>query len=212
MARRSAARPRSRSTSTSRSASRSARTATSSSSPGRRRAARATGSGSSSTRVLREIDLRADALDAALPAARPPLRDGLPRRRDAVAAAGRRRSSGCSRACASGSGSPPDAEITLEANPGPDERGDPAALRRGRRHADLVRGAVASTTTELRRLGRRHRAAHVADAVAEARDGRASASINVDLLYDIPERTCRPGWRRSTPRSPSSPTTCRCTP
>ena len=60
------------------------------------------------------------------------------------------------------------AEITLEANPGPDERGDPAALRR----AGVTRlsfGAQSLDDAELRRLGRRHRAGDVADAVAAAR-------------------------------------------
>jgi putative oxygen-independent coproporphyrinogen III oxidase len=79
----------------------------------------------------------------------------------------------------------PDAEITLEANPGPDERGDPAALRR----AGITRlsfGAQSLDDAELRRLGRRHRARHVGDAVAGARAAGID-SINVDLLYDIPD-------------------------
>jgi putative oxygen-independent coproporphyrinogen III oxidase len=78
-----------------------------------------------------------------------------------------------------------DAEITIEANPGPDERGDPVALRR----AGITRmsfGAQSFDDTELRKLGRRHRARHVQDAVAEARDA-GIGSINVDLLYDIPD-------------------------
>jgi putative oxygen-independent coproporphyrinogen III oxidase len=78
-----------------------------------------------------------------------------------------------------------DAEITLESNPGPDERGDPTALRR----AGITRlsfGAQSFDDTELRKLGRRHRARHVADAVGAARDA-GIGSINVDLLYDIPD-------------------------
>jgi oxygen-independent coproporphyrinogen-3 oxidase len=77
------------------------------------------------------------------------------------------------------------AEITLESNPGPDERGDPAALRR----AGVTRmsfGAQSFDDTELRKLGRRHRGRHVADAVAGAREA-GIRSINVDLLYDIPD-------------------------
>jgi oxygen-independent coproporphyrinogen-3 oxidase len=77
-----------------------------------------------------------------------------------------------------------DAEITLEANPGPDERGDPAALRR----AGITRisfGAQSLDNAELRRLGRRHRARHVGEAVAGAR-AAGIRSVNVDLLYDIP--------------------------
>jgi oxygen-independent coproporphyrinogen-3 oxidase len=83
------------------------------------------------------------------------------------------------------------AEITLESNPGPDERGDPAALRR----AGVTRisfGAQSFDDTELRKLGRRHRARHVADAVAGARSAGID-SINVDLLYDIPD-TDLPTW------------------
>jgi oxygen-independent coproporphyrinogen III oxidase len=77
------------------------------------------------------------------------------------------------------------AEITLESNPGPDERGDPAALRR----AGVTRmsfGAQSFDDTELRKLGRRHRARHVADAVAGAREA-GIGSVNIDLLYDIPD-------------------------
>jgi oxygen-independent coproporphyrinogen-3 oxidase len=77
------------------------------------------------------------------------------------------------------------AEITIEANPGPDERGDPSALRR----AGITRisfGAQSFDDTELRKLGRRHRSRHVADAVAGAREA-GIGSINVDLLYDIPD-------------------------
>ena len=84
-----------------------------------------------------------------------------------------------------------DAEITIESNPGPDERGDPAALRR----AGVTRisfGAQSFDDAELRKLGRRHRARHVADAVAGAREA-GIASINVDLLYDIPD-TDLPTW------------------
>jgi len=77
------------------------------------------------------------------------------------------------------------AEITIEANPGPDERGDPAALAR----AGVTRisfGAQSLDRAELRRLGRRHRPADVADALGEARAGGVP-SINLDLLYDVPD-------------------------
>jgi putative oxygen-independent coproporphyrinogen III oxidase len=80
-----------------------------------------------------------------------------------------------------------DAEVTLEANPGPDERGDPHALRL----AGVTRisyGAQSLDDAELRRVGRRHRAGDVADAVAGAR-AAGIGSINVDLLYDIPGGT-----------------------
>jgi oxygen-independent coproporphyrinogen III oxidase len=84
-----------------------------------------------------------------------------------------------------------DAEITIEANPGPDERGDPGALRR----AGITRlsiGAQSFDDTELRKLGRRHRARHVREAVAAAREA-GIGSINVDLLYDVPD-TSLPTW------------------
>ena len=79
----------------------------------------------------------------------------------------------------------PDAEVTIEANPGPDERGDPAALAQ----AGINRisfGAQSLDPDELRRLGRRHRPGDVADAVAGARAG-GIGSVNLDLLYDVPD-------------------------
>ncbi|HEX5825685.1 MAG TPA: coproporphyrinogen-III oxidase family protein [Candidatus Limnocylindrales bacterium] len=85
----------------------------------------------------------------------------------------------------------PDAEITIEANPGPDERGDPVALVR----AGVTRisfGAQSLDRTELRRLGRRHRPGDIADAVADARDAGIH-SINLDLLFDVPDSTL-PLW------------------
>jgi putative oxygen-independent coproporphyrinogen III oxidase len=84
-----------------------------------------------------------------------------------------------------------DVEVTLEANPGPDERGDALALARagvGR----LSIGAQSLDAAELKRLGRRHRPSDVADAVAAAREA-GIGSINVDLLYDVPGGSLR-GW------------------
>jgi oxygen-independent coproporphyrinogen III oxidase len=78
----------------------------------------------------------------------------------------------------------PDAEITLEANPGPDERGDLAAFRRlGVNRVSF--GAQSLDGAELRRLGRRHSPEDVAAAVARARSA-GIRSVNLDLLYDIP--------------------------
>ena len=142
--------------------------------------------------VLTEIDLRADALDQAFgepgTAGRPALETvylggGTPSLLAAddierLLARVRERF-----------GIADDAEITLEANPGPDERGDPAALRR----AGITRisfGAQSLDDTELRKLGRRHRARHVGDAVAAAR-AAGVGSVNVDLLYDIPDTDLR---------------------
>lgn len=136
----------------------------------------------------REIGLRADTLDRdhGQPPVRPPLAslyigggtpslvpaDDLARLVDQV----RRRF-----------GLADDAEVTLEANPGADERGDAAALRR----AGINRisfGGQSLEADELKRLGRRHRPDEVADAVAEAR-AAGIGSINLDLLYDIPDGT-----------------------
>jgi len=79
----------------------------------------------------------------------------------------------------------PTAEVTIEANPGPDERGDASALARAGVNR-ISFGAQSLDRGELRRLGRRHRPADVSSAVAGARDG-GIRSINLDLLYDIPD-------------------------
>ena len=78
----------------------------------------------------------------------------------------------------------PGAEVTLEVNPGPDERGDPQAWRA----AGVTRlsiGAQSLDADDLRRLGRRHRPEDVAIAVETAR-AAGIASISLDLLYDLP--------------------------
>ncbi|HLE44530.1 MAG TPA: coproporphyrinogen-III oxidase family protein, partial [Methylomirabilota bacterium] len=80
-----------------------------------------------------------------------------------------------------------DAEVTLEANPGPDERGDAAALRA----AGVTRisfGAQALDDATLRVLGRRHHARDVAAAISDARNA-GIPSLNLDLLYDVPGQT-----------------------
>jgi oxygen-independent coproporphyrinogen-3 oxidase len=85
----------------------------------------------------------------------------------------------------------PGAEVTLEANPGPDERGDAAAQRR----AGITRlsyGAQSMDLAELRTLGRRHTPQDVADAVAGAR-AAGIPSISMDLLYDVPRQSLS-GW------------------
>jgi putative oxygen-independent coproporphyrinogen III oxidase len=76
------------------------------------------------------------------------------------------------------------AEVTLEANPGADERGDAAALGRAGVNR-LSLGAQAMDAALLRRLGRRHSPADVTAAVAQAR-AAGIASVSVDLLYDVP--------------------------
>jgi putative oxygen-independent coproporphyrinogen III oxidase len=79
------------------------------------------------------------------------------------------------------------AEITIEANPGPDERGDAAALA----DAGVTRlslGAQAFDAGLLRRLGRRHRPDDIEAAVLAARSA-GIGSISLDLLYDVPGQT-----------------------
>ena len=81
------------------------------------------------------------------------------------------------------------AEITIEANPGPDERGDATALR----DAGVTRmsiGAQSFELKELRALGRRHTPADIAATVAGAR-AAGIPSISLDLLYDIPGSSSR---------------------
>jgi oxygen-independent coproporphyrinogen III oxidase len=78
----------------------------------------------------------------------------------------------------------PGAEVTVECNPGPDERGDAAALR----DAGVTRlsiGAQSLDAALLKRLGRRHSPDDVAASVAAAR-GAGIESVSLDLLYDVP--------------------------
>ena len=84
------------------------------------------------------------------------------------------------------------AEVTIEANPGPDERGVAAMLV----DAGVTRlslGAQAFDEPLLRRLGRRHRAADVADAIGEAR-AAGIGSLSADVLYDVPGQSVE-AWR-----------------
>jgi oxygen-independent coproporphyrinogen-3 oxidase len=85
-------------------------------------------------------------------------------------------------------------EVTLEVNPGPDERGDARAIH----EAGVTRlsiGAQSFEPLELRTLGRRHAPADVADTVAAAR-AAGIGSISIDLLYDVPGQTLD-SWSRS---------------
>jgi putative oxygen-independent coproporphyrinogen III oxidase len=80
-----------------------------------------------------------------------------------------------------------DAEVTLEANPGPDERGDPLAQR----ELGVTRisfGAQSFNPAELSQLGRRHAPSDIDEAVGAARSA-GIGSINLDLLYDVPGQT-----------------------
>jgi oxygen-independent coproporphyrinogen-3 oxidase len=81
----------------------------------------------------------------------------------------------------------PGAEVTLEANPGPDDRGDLAGLAR----AGITRisiGAQSFQDGELRSLGRRHHPSDITDTVVAAR-AAGIASVSLDLLYDVPGQT-----------------------
>ncbi|HEX7398508.1 MAG TPA: radical SAM family heme chaperone HemW [Candidatus Limnocylindrales bacterium] len=140
--------------------------------------------------VAAELDLRADALDAAFGVpgsdARPALETvyvggGTPSLLPAGAIAAlldqiRARF-----------GLAPGAEVTIEANPGPDDRGDLAGLAR----AGITRisiGAQSLQPDELRALGRRHRPADVVATVGAAREA-GIGSVSLDLLYDVPGQT-----------------------
>jgi oxygen-independent coproporphyrinogen-3 oxidase len=138
------------------------------------------------TALETEIDLRADALDAASREDRPPLKTlylggGTPSLlpADVIARLIER--------VRERFGLMEGAEVTLEANPGPDERGDPTAQAR----AGVTRlslGAQAMDDVLLKRLGRRHKTRDVLDAVAAARAG-GIRSVSLDLLYDVPGAT-----------------------
>ena len=86
------------------------------------------------------------------------------------------------------------AEVTLEANPGPDERGDlRAAAEAGVTRLSL--GAQAMDEATLRRLGRRHGPGDVADAVAAAR-AAGIGNLSLDLLADLPDTSVE-AWAAS---------------
>ena len=88
----------------------------------------------------------------------------------------------------------PDAEITLEVNPGGGDRGDMAGFAAAGVNR-LSIGAQSLNEDELKSLGRRHTPA---DVVATVRDARAAnlTSVSVDLLYDVPGQTLS-SWRDS---------------
>jgi coproporphyrinogen III oxidase-like Fe-S oxidoreductase len=86
------------------------------------------------------------------------------------------------------------AEVTLEVNPGPNERGDAREIRA----AGVTRlsiGAQSFDPGELRTLGRRHGPEDVAATVRAARKAGIE-SLSLDLLYDVPGQTLD-SWSRS---------------
>lgn len=86
------------------------------------------------------------------------------------------------------------AEVTIEANPGPDERGDLPGFRAAGVNRVSI-GAQSLDAAELRRLGRRHSAADIADTVTAAR-AAGFENISLDLLYDVAGQT-PDSWRRT---------------
>ncbi len=80
-----------------------------------------------------------------------------------------------------------DVEITMEANPGSVECGDPA----GYREAGVNRlsiGAQSFSPAALERLGRVHSTDDIVRAFAEAREAGFD-NINLDIMYALPEQT-----------------------
>jgi oxygen-independent coproporphyrinogen-3 oxidase len=86
----------------------------------------------------------------------------------------------------------PDAEITIEANPGGGERGDLAGFRAAGVNR-LSIGAQSFDAAELKRLGRRHAPTDISATVRAARQA-GFANISLDLLYDVPGQTID-SWR-----------------
>jgi putative oxygen-independent coproporphyrinogen III oxidase len=136
-----------------------------------------------------EIDLRADVLDAWFGTAAATLADRSPL--DSVYLGGGTPSLLPADAVAaimeqvrSRFGLASDAEVTLEANPGPDDRGNLAALARAGVNRLSV-GAQSLVARELRELGRRHRPADVRETVQAAREA-GIGQVSLDLLYDVP--------------------------
>jgi oxygen-independent coproporphyrinogen III oxidase len=140
--------------------------------------------------VATELQLRADDLESRWGSDRPPLRSlylggGTPSLLPAV---------GVDRLVTvvrDRYGLSDDAEVTIEVNPGPDERGSLAGFAR----AGVTRvsiGAQSLDSGALRRLGRRHAPEDVAATVGLAR-AAGIGSLSLDLLYDIPDATLA-GW------------------
>jgi len=83
----------------------------------------------------------------------------------------------------------PDTEVTMEANPGTVECGDPA----GYRDAGVTRlsiGAQSFDDAALRVLGRIHTAADIGRAVAGAREAGFD-NVNLDVMYALPHQSAR---------------------
>lgn len=97
------------------------------------------------------------------------------------------------------------AEITMEANPGTVECGDPA----GYRDAGVNRlsfGGQSFNDELLKKIGRIHNSRDIVRAVNDARAAGAD-NVNIDLMHACQARTLRRRLRMSVPRSVSSPRT-----
>ena len=75
-------------------------------------------------------------------------------------------------------------EVTMEANPGTVECGDPAGYRRAGVNR-LSLGAQSFSAPALQALGRIHTVADIGRAIGEARRGGFD-NINIDLMYGLP--------------------------
>lgn len=98
----------------------------------------------------------------------------------------------------------PDAEITLEANPGelclqPFDNGNRGAealrILRGAGFCRISMGVQSADDAELRLLGRRHTFAQAVQAVALAREA-GFQNLSLDLMYGLPNQTMS-RWERS---------------
>jgi oxygen-independent coproporphyrinogen-3 oxidase len=78
----------------------------------------------------------------------------------------------------------PDIEITMEANPGTVESGDPAGYRRAGVNRLSV-GAQSFSAASLALLGRIHNVTDIERSVREAR-GAGFDNINIDIMYGLP--------------------------
>jgi oxygen-independent coproporphyrinogen-3 oxidase len=84
------------------------------------------------------------------------------------------------------------AEITLECNPGPADRGDLVGFSAAGVNR-LSIGAQSFDPAELQSLGRRHSPKDIAETVRAARSAGID-NLSLDLLYDVPGQT-HDSWR-----------------
>ncbi len=95
-----------------------------------------------------------------------------------------------------------DVEVTIEVNPGPDERGDLAGFRVAGVNRVSI-GAQSFVAGELRRVGRRHSPDDIRATVMAACQAGFD-NVSLDLLYDVPGQTFA-SWRASLEAALSLP-------